>query len=288
MKHARNQHYVPQLYLRRFAADNRKKNPAIYLFDKTTGETHRPSIRNVAAELHFYERGDLGIEKAFTEIEDAFVTPFQKLQQIRSLADLNEEDVAAVIVFMGAQFVRTREHRSTLKSMTLGLRERLDRDGFTYDAEFTDVSDETLRERHVAMIPDLVAQCSEVMLQMKPILLVNHSAMPLWTSDHPITLHNSIDAGPRGNLGLTCRGIELHFPLSPTRSLSLCDPVTFADLPAMLESNDVSHAMFLNSLQAISSTRFLFGNKPDFSMATSLLSEHPRYRDPDRMRMQVN
>jgi hypothetical protein len=101
-------------------------------------------------------------------------------------------------------------------------------------------------------------------------------------------LHNGIDAGLMGNLGLACRGIELHFPLSPRRSLCLCDPVTFGGLPGVIESDDVNHPMFLNSLQVITSTRFVFGDMSDFSMADSLLRKHPQYRDPHRARVQGN
>lgn len=288
MQHPKNQHYVPQLYLRQFAAERRVKNRPIYMFDKTTGRVHRPSIRNVAAELHFYERGDHGIEQWFTDIENGFVTPFQKLLTLQSLEDMNGPDVADTLLFLAAQFVRTREHRAHLKSIGVALRQRLDEWGAEYDPEWADVSDETLRTQHVAMMPGLIQQCYEIMLHMKPVLMVNQTAMPLWTSDHPITLHNGIDAGLMGNLGLKCRGIEVHFPLSPRRSLCLCDPVTFGGLPDILQSKDVNHVMFVNSLQVITSTRFVFGSTGDFTMAVDILKRHPRYGDPDRLRFLAN
>jgi len=287
VKHPRNQHYV--LYLRQFAAERRAKNPQIYLFDKTTQRAKRTSIRNVAAELHFYEREDHGIEDWFTDTESAFVAPYQRLLQMQSFEELSVEEVSATVLFLAAQFVRTREQRAHLKSIGNTLRQRLDEWGIDYAPEWADVSDESLRVQHVDLLPDLIEHISAIMSGMKPILMLNRTAMPLWTSDHPITLHNQRPTtGLVGNLGLKCRGIEVHFPLSPTRSLCLCDPVDYGGLPDTLTSDDVNHTLFLNSLQVISSTRFVFSNASNFALASEILERHPRYGDPDRLRVQTN
>lgn len=286
MKHAKNQHYVPLLYLRQFAAEG-GKHPPIYSFDKTCQLVRRPSIRVVAAGLHFYERGDHGVEKAFTQLEGLFTGPYQRLLRMQSLAELTDEDLAVIVVFLAAQLVRTHEHREHLKSIAVSLRDLLTREGADCDPEWLDVSDETLRAQHVAMLPGLIDRFSAIMLRMKRILLLNQTSMPLWTSDHPVVMHNGLDAGPRGNLGLACRGVEVHFPLTPTRSLCLCDPISFANLPDTIASSDVEHMRFLNSLQVFSSTRFVFSNAADFSLARQIVSEHPHYADPNRQRLQT-
>jgi hypothetical protein len=287
VKHAKNQHYVPRLYLRQFAAEG-GKHPPIYSFDKTCQLVRRPSIRVVAAGLHFYERGDHGVEKAFTHLESLFTGPYQRLLRMQNLAELSDEDLAAVVVFLAAQLVRTREHREHLKSVAVAIRDFLTREGAECDPEWLDVSDETLRAQHVAMLPDLIDRVSATMLRMKRILLLNHTSIPLWTSDHPVVTYNSSDGGLTGNLGLTCRGVEVHFPLTPTRSLCLCDPVAFGNLPDTIASEDVEHMRLLNSLQVIRSTRFVFSSAADFSLAKQIVSEHPHYADPNRQRVQAN
>jgi hypothetical protein len=67
VSHTKNQHYVSRLYLRQFAFEA-GKNPRIYTFDKTARRVIRPSIRNIAAEMHFYESSDTGIERALTDL----------------------------------------------------------------------------------------------------------------------------------------------------------------------------------------------------------------------------
>jgi len=117
VKHPKNQHTVKCLYLREFAAERGVKHPQIYAFDKTNQRVHRTSIRNVAAELHFYERGDTGIEKGLQRFEDLFVGPYRRLLTIDKPSDLTQEEIAAVVGFLTVQSLRTREVRELVKSV---------------------------------------------------------------------------------------------------------------------------------------------------------------------------
>lgn len=288
MKHPKRQHYVPQLYLRQFAAVRGAKNPQIYSLDKTNQRVHRTSIRNVAAELHFYERSDRGIEKALQRLEDLFVEPYRRLLTIETPKDLTTEEVGAIVVFLAVQWIRTREHRETIKSTTVEMEKAMKASGAECDPALTDISEDTLRRLHVHGISGLTEHASAIMLQMKWILCTNRSPMPLWTSDNPIALHNSRPAGLVGSLGLMCRGIELYFPLSPTRSLCLCDPTDLGADPAAITSRDINHAWYQNDLQVRNSTRFVFANNGDFAFAKRILGEYPEFANPDRQRMRAD
>jgi hypothetical protein len=267
VKHTKNQHYVPQLYLRQFSPDRRAKNPQIYSFDKTNQHLNRPSIRNVAAEFQFYELGDHGIEKTFQQIEDQLVGPYRRLLEIERLHDVTAEEAVATAIFLAVQWVRTREHRAMLKSTFVELEKALTERAVACASELFDAAEDTLRQVQVRTMPKLVEQFSAIMLRMKWILCMNRTEMPLWTSDHPVTLHNSLPAvGLQGNRGLACRGIELYFPLSPTRSLCLCDPTDLGPEPTVTVSTDVNHAWYQNDLQVRHSTRFVFGNNADLRL----------------------
>lgn len=78
MKTVKNQHYVPQFYLKRFTCDGKR----LFVFDKIKGEARGPmSIEKVAQERYFY---DIPIEtlppgadpqleeKALAELESMF------------------------------------------------------------------------------------------------------------------------------------------------------------------------------------------------------------------------
>ena len=119
---------------------------------------------------------------------------------------------------------------------------------------------------------------------MKWTHLTNRTSSPFWCSDSPVTLYNPIDAGPRGNLGLACKGIQLFLPLSPYLALAACDPITYAGLPS--EGNVVvDNVAFQNSLQVASSTRHLFSATRDFTLAEHILANDPELTDPRRLRM---
>src|SRR6185312_6591216 len=53
MPKVKNQHYVPQSYLKRFANDQEQ----IWFFDKVTRASQRTNIRNVASATYFYDFG---------------------------------------------------------------------------------------------------------------------------------------------------------------------------------------------------------------------------------------
>jgi Protein of unknown function (DUF4238) len=99
VSHAKNQHYVSRLYLRQFAYEA-GKNPHICAFDKTTRRVIRPSIKNIAAEMHFYESSDTGIERALGMIEDNFVPAYRLAREIDDIAVLGPNDRAAIAIFI--------------------------------------------------------------------------------------------------------------------------------------------------------------------------------------------
>ena len=120
MSHAKNQHYVSRLYLRQFAYEGRK-NPRICAFYKTIRKVIRPTIKNIAAELHFYESADTGVERALSKIEDTFVPAYRAAREIDDIESLGQWERAAIAVFIAVQQIRTVEFRATLKSMVSGL-----------------------------------------------------------------------------------------------------------------------------------------------------------------------
>lgn len=133
--------------------------------------------------------------------------------------------------------------------------------------------------------------------------------------DHPLVMHNARDHGPRGNLGLNVRGIEIYFPLSPHLALGmmcdshrrdfdealrcksqseLSDPGKHKgssiarDFVRAVESGeparmDPENVDFLNLLQVASAERFLFSSDGNFSLPEKMIAEHPHLRRGARL-----
>jgi hypothetical protein len=132
----------------------------------------------------------------------------------------------------------------------------------------------------------LVPEVAELVLALKWVLLSNDTGQPFWTSDHPVTLFNPVDAWPRGNLGLKCEGIQAFLPISPWVMLAVCDPVMYGAMPP---SGNVTaeNVVFQNHLEIRASTQYLFASTGQFTLAQEILANEPDLRDPNRRRVQV-
>jgi hypothetical protein len=129
------------------------------------------------------------------------------------------------------------------------------------------------------------------------------------------------DMGPRGNLGLAVPGIEIYFPLSPTRALGLwcqsheelirkgvqrlrslsqavrdlvaaiiSDPSRIEQTLIAVESGcrlvyGRENVVNFNSLQVRYSERFVFFSSDNFDLALEMLSDHSELETGPRIQM---
>jgi len=285
---AKLQHYVPQSYLRHFAAEN-GKTPKIWCFDKFTRQAFKTNVRNIAAEKHFYHPQndqEQPVEDLLARVETEFAQARRRLLQLTDGQTLADQDRAIVALFLAAQMVRTREHRAQLEQVNEIMRdflmsnptEELQRLYGVYNAD-------TIRQQQVDnLLTDFVPTLGEIILKMKWLLLFNETDQPFWTSDNPIALFNPVNLGVRGNLGLKCDGIQAFLPLSPSVTFAVCDPKMYAEMP--IRGNlTPENVAFQNSLQVNGATRYLFGPEAKFDLANEVLTDHPELADPERRRV---
>jgi len=253
------------------------------------------SIKNIASESYFYDEpneAEQGIEKALSKIESAFKPIHSKLLANEDLESLTSNEIKSLAFFVTAQEHRTREKRETIGDMMKQAKKRLYKERLTnefkerYGIDEWDTK-EAIKSLHLSMFKQIPLY-ADILLQMKWILFINRTPMPLWSSDHPISRFNHKDAEPYGNLGLLCKGIEIHFPLSPKAILCFCDPSTYGVFPNRYEIENIQNVIFENSLQVAHSTRYVFSNESDFTLAEEILGKNPSLRDIDRKRIEVH
>lgn len=288
------QHYVPRLYLDSFVI--KPKKHSVYCYDeKTKSKAFVTSTKNIACESYFYDtpgEQEQRIEKALSMIESSFDPIYRKMLTSKDLKSLTSIEKQTIAFFVMTQELRTREHRELMKDMWKQAKERLYEEKLTdefkeqygIDTWGTEDGTKALQLSMFKNIPDY----AEILLQMKWILIINRTPTPFWTSDHPINRFNPIDMRPYGNLGLRSKGIQIHFPLSPKIVLSFSDPSTYDFFGEILETKDIQNVIFENSLQVTHSTRWVFSNSNDFTLADKMLRENPQLRDTNRKRIRVN
>lgn len=253
------------------------------------------STKNVASESYFYDvpnEEEQRIEKTLNLIESSFDTIYKKILASEDLGSLTSGEKETVALFVAAQEHRTREHREAIADMMKQSKKRLYKENLTeefkkrYGIDKWDTEEE-IKALHLSTFKRFPLY-AEILLQMKWILIINRTPTPFWTSDHPINRFNPVDAKPYGNLGLLCKGIEIHFPFSPEMVLSFCDPTIYELLPNRYETKDIQNVIFENWMQVAHSTRHVFSNTNDFTLAEKILRDNLQLREIDRKRIQVD
>lgn len=278
-------HYVPQFYLKNFST-KRGKNYSIHCFDKLHINNFPTNISKIGAEGRFY---DPSLEKMLSKFESNFNIAYLSLIRKKEVELLTDEEKNYIATFVATQLIRTKEFREIIRDLINQVTDKLAKEKLskelnrqTSEAQ----SEQVIRSLHDKMFTQLPL-FTKIILDMKWILFMNKSNLPLWTSDHPVTLFNPINHEPFGNLGLSSKGIQIHFPLTNNLSLIICDPITYSELPSNLEANDDENIIYENSLQVYWSTRHIFSQMNDFSLAKSIIKEDSSLKEINRKRWNV-
>lgn len=228
---AKVQHYVPQFILRNFG---NKKKRRLHVFDKQNGCLFVTSVRNVACESRFYDfkfrSQTLTLEPALSRIEDDAKPLFSRVLDEDSLSVLSEKERASLSIFFSIQFTRTRWYLEQWRSIPTMLGKKLRQmseseeslKGLERYLRIPDKNETTMGFTH--MISEAPNNYAAQFANKIWVLLKADRKHPFIIGDNPLALQNIIDMKPHGNIGLAVRGIEIYFPLSPTRALALWCP----------------------------------------------------------------
>lgn len=201
----KNQHYVPQCYLRQFSASD--TSSSINLFNIDSGKFIQGApIKNQCSKNYFYG-DDLVLEKAFQPIEGQYSTV---VKQIKSPGyKLVDEDREFLKSFWLLQYLRTEAASKRDIELTEGMNEAIGDDAYLYRLKLKEAVQESVRR-----FPKIIGTLSD----LKVCLLYNKTALDFITSDDPAVLTNRWylqDARTRGmSFGLGSAGNILLLPLT--------------------------------------------------------------------------
>ena len=316
---AKVQHYVPQFLLRNFG--NGKKDQ-VWVYDKRTVRAFASNTRNVASESRFYDfdyQGEtISLEPWLAQLEGNAQSVVRFILEKDSVATLAAEQKQVLAAFLEVQLTRTRTFREEWDAFPRMLREHFQRNGDQVapgsQAEdlIQDIPANELKEQTARVIYKAPETYATQFLNKDWVLAATTRKAPFLLSDNPLTRQNTIDRPNRGNLGLALPGIEIYFPLSPTRALAMWCPtltetvhrgalafmkntatragpdphgvISMSD--ALLSGAPVEYSPAnvenFNSLQVIWSERYIFSTTNDFQLAEAMLAEHPSLKNGPR------
>lgn len=317
---AKVQHYVPQFLLRNFG--NGKKDQ-LWVYDKTSDRAFPTNTKNVASESRFYdfEVNDeaISLEPFLSDLEGKAKAVIDGILQSDSLEGLTDEGKDVLSAFMSVQFTRTRTFREEWNAFPRMLLEHFEKTGdqVAPDSQaeqlLRDATENESKEQTGRLMLKASGTYAQHFRDKEWVLAATTRSHPFIMCDNPLTRQNLVDRSPLGNLGLATVGIEIYFPLSPTRALALWCP-TLTELvhrgaislmsnpahpgprrdpegilalsealktgrPVKYSKENVEN---FNSLQVAWSERYVFSSINDFHLAKEMLQAHPKLKQGPR------
>jgi len=324
---AKVQHYVPQFLLKNFG--NGKKDQ-LQVFDKKSNRTFPTNAKNIASESRFYDFNIDGegvtLEPMLSVLEGKTKPVLQRILDENSIATISPEERILLSSFFAIQYTRTRWFRENWCSLPelLGqkLREMHSEEELEAVKDYIEVPDENRAKAEIAQIMVTAPEKFGPYYENKSwVLLSTTKKHPFIIGDHPLAMQNQIDMEPYGNIGLDVKGIEIYFPLSPTRAMGLWCPSIKEDIekaartlhrlkaenphivdlliknPEGIEALDLSlkegtplpyneqNVRNFNSLQVSHAERYVFSSADEFALAREMLADNTSFIRGRRMKV---
>ena len=303
MSDNRNQHTVPQAYLKRFTNNASQ----LYVFDKHTKTAFGPThMRNVGAERDYYNVPPPSeitgfdpqiVDKILQASESKFGTLLDEI--IESLRTrITAKQKVQLAFHLALQILRTREFRAGyIEFSKIFLKDVSEAYLKSQDIEAdVEVSIEFDAVAHGQMMlgSPLLAQLTSFLSGCIWIFGINETEQPLYTSDNPIVKNNHLPSKLRAGNGWLSPGIEITFPITTNIILNMHNRKLYEvsnftkkladDLDGNLVKLERENIIYYNSLQVMSSYRQIYSKSQDFELAERICEEYPEICKSDRAR----
>lgn len=317
----KKQHTVPRFLLDHFGYGKNKRKRRLFTYDKLNNKVYQQYIYDATTRNVFYNLKDhpenASLEPILGTIEAEAATAIKKIVSEKSLAKLTDEEKEKISIFVVIQQARTYNALKSLEFIMESIADKV-RDMGLNPADVKELpNDDDLKNGFLHTILS-AAEHAPLIFNKSWLLYETTDKDPFYISDNPVTLHNDIDMGPYGNLGLASKGIQVHLPISSTLTLAFtCPSIKDSALSAresfklldrffiaehftidqikdtfelanayengnslIIEKENVS---FLNGLQIAYAEQYIFNQINDFSLIEKMLSDNESFRYGRRM-----
>lgn len=234
----KNQHYVPQFYLKLFSNDSKSIGTWNAKNDKIISNA---SISNMASRDYLYG-SDQNLEEQLASWEKDWSVIIHRIIENNKIETVDE--FMAILTFI------TIGNSRTLKSA----------DANNYVNDYlaklflkNKISQEILNNVKIEMeVPNLMtmkvaAELTIILTDLEYVILENASSVSFITSDNPICSYNKFYVQRKydRNYGWGSAGLIILLPLSPQKCFCLYDPMVYRTIPSnviiLKSGNDIIH-----------------------------------------------
>lgn len=320
----KKQHTVPRFLLDKFGFGKKGKKRKLFTFDKQNSRKFQQTVFDATTRNTFYnieghpERASLEPILGVYETEAAPL--IKRITENNSIGWLTNEERLKIATFVAVQRSRSYGEFQRIEHAINAFTGRLSEFGVTPEQIKAELGSEGSSDRKNLFLKMILDQRETVthLMCKSWILYETDLRDPFFISDNPITLHNDIDMGPFGNLGIALKGIQIHLPLSSTLTLALTCPsiaefaidgqrkietlmATSSPLLKQLKNplsiiklgdayvtgnplkQSADNVRFLNSLQVSYAEQYVYCEKDNFSLIEEMLQDNIAYKSGPRM-----
>lgn len=266
MSEPKNQHIIPQCYLKQFVDPNTPKGyePYVWIFERGRKTGKKKAPKNILAETDFYTLKtkfggkDYTIEKSLSQLESEYASIFEK--KIKATLPLNNFEHIILCAFVAAMLQRTLKQKENIEGFLdqlIKMTEETEKAHGVQPKKSLELKEEK-ENAHKISVLQMIPRITKILLKMNLAFLCSNKLGSFITSDAPCFLFNSRLQWQRFyGPGLMQKYVEVRMPLSP--EISICFSWV-NNLRGYLEVNtDLVHE----------SNRMVFGHSHQYFIANS-------------------
>lgn len=229
MNKPKNQHIIPQCYLKQFVDPNTPpgQEPYVWIFDRGNKKGKKKAPKNILSETDFYtlkvEDGekDYSIEESLSQLEGEYSSVFEK--KIKCKIPLSDYDHIVLCAFVAAMLQRTPKQKENIEGFFDQLIKIVDDLEKAHGAKPKKSSElkQAKEDAHKLSMLQIIPKITQILLKMNLAFLCASRRGSFITSDAPCFLFNEKLQWQRFyGPGLGQKHVEVRMPLSPEISVS--------------------------------------------------------------------
>lgn len=287
MAENRQQHFVPQFYLKNFS----ENKTHIHAYNIRTKETHYTQIRTSCREKYFYGK-NLEIEKFLSDVEAIQKKIIDEVISKKDV-DLSSTDKHGVLLsFLLMQKYRTQ---SAKKDSNISLnhffdliikpRMKTNKNFEKYSEEYIDgLKMESPDFFYREGIP-LALESFFAIMDLRPIVIGINSDKEFITSDNPVIFNNYVDFKEYPLLGLVSPGLQIICPLTSKLLLFLFDSDIYKLKNCSITGSDIDALNEIQILNCCENIFFRYKDVQEYVENFDIKNNH--YNEEKQIRLKI-
>ena len=230
MSQQKKQHYVPLFYLRNFSSDGKRIN----LWNISLEEKRLLVGLKSQCQKNFFYGRDRVFEQILGDIEAGASTVLRDVVKDRKLPPQWHNNYKDLMLYILIQHLRTQNSSEALIDYAKRKKDILKKyEGRVSKGLVKQIDREYEMTEQVAPQTGILSAFRnfDTLSDLAIKLLINKTQTEFVTSDHPVVLYNQLlnydreiqQKMPYPTTGLVAKGIQLFFPISPTKALLMYD-----------------------------------------------------------------